>query len=205
MKLTGETKFFVGIIGFTLLIVIAAVFFYSQPPKPLLRTDLVTPTAQTLGPKNASHYLVEFSDFQCPACKAFSITVDELAIKYTNKLLIVYRNYPLPQHPESRIAAAVAAAAGEQGKFWEMSKLLFAHQDILSDSEYATLAGQLKLDWNKMSEEVKNGKFTNLINYDVAYGDKIGIQATPTFYLDGVKLNLAVPADLTSAVDNVMK
>jgi protein-disulfide isomerase len=205
MKLTSETKILLAIIGFTILAVVTALFIFAQPPKPITRSELINENDPSSGPKNAANYLVEFSDFQCPACKAFSTEVDKLKTKYSTKLLVVYRFFPLSQHPESHTAAAVALSAYSQGKFWEMSDLLFANQDTLSMDTYASLSAQLKLDWNKISTDITSGTYTDQINGDYEYGDKIGIDATPTFFLNGVKLSLNEPSDLTAAVERVMK
>jgi protein-disulfide isomerase len=205
MKLTGESKLFLGMIGATAVILAIAMFIFSQPPKPLPKSDLVIPTAASRGNKNASHYLVEFSDFECPACKAFSVEVDAISKKYLNQLLIVYRHFPLPQHSESRKAALAAEAAGVQGKFWEMERLLFDNQIDLNDAIYASLAAQIKLDPVKFNQSLNDPTLAEKIQADVNYGDKLGINSTPTFYLDGVKLTLTVPADLSSQVMKIIK
>src|SRR3989344_1559323 len=101
MKLTGESKLLLGILLATVAIVTTAVYFFSKPtppPKPLAREKLVAPDSFSIGNASASAYLVEFSDFQCPACRAFFPIVDELAAKYSDTLFFVYRHYPLTQH-----------------------------------------------------------------------------------------------------------
>jgi protein-disulfide isomerase len=205
MQLTSETKLFLGVIGFTVILIIGAIVIFSRPAKPLVKTDLITITAYTRGNQTAAHYLVEFSDFQCPACKAFSSEVEKINQKYSDKLLIVYRNFPLPQHELSRSAAVVADAAGQQGKFWEMEKLLFENQESLSVEKFASLAGELNLDMTKYNEALNDQKIKDKIQADVDYGNQIGIDATPTFYLDGIKLSLNLPSDLTREVEKIVK
>jgi protein-disulfide isomerase len=205
MKLTSETKLFLGIIIFTVVAIFGAMAIFSQPPKPLPKNELVMPNSPTQGNKNASHYLVEFSDFQCPACKAFAGEVEILAKKYPQNLLIVYRYFPLPQHPEGRNAAMAAAAAQVQGKFWEMGNLLFQNQETLAPSSYASFAAELKLNPDKFTQSMNDEALKNAIQTDINYGDKIGIDATPTFYLDGVKLTLNNPEDLAKVVANAVK
>jgi len=145
MKLTSESKFFIGIIAVTAFIVITAVILLSQPQKPIAKEELIPASALTRGNKDAKTWLVEFSDFQCPACKAFTIVVDELAAKYPDTLFIAYRHFPLPQHSLAQKAAIAAEAAAAQGKFWDMKKLLFADQNTLSDAKFTELGEQLKL------------------------------------------------------------
>jgi len=205
MKLTGETKFFLGIIIFTLFIVAIASITLSQPQKPLPKDQLVSSDASYRGPKDSANYLVEFSDFQCPACKAFSDEVDKLAIVYQDKLLIVFRHFPLPQHLESKRAAQIAESAGAQGKFWEMGKKLFENQSDLSEYRYASISSELDIDWKKIQEDLKSAKYLPKIETDVAYGNRIGIRATPTFYLNGIKLTVNTPEDLTKQVSKLLE
>jgi protein-disulfide isomerase len=204
MNLTSETKLFLGVFAFTAVLIIGAIVIFSKPPKPILKSELVTPSAYTRGNKDAADYLVEFSDFQCPACKAFSGEVGKLGDKYPDKLLIVYRNFPLPQHEFSKTAAMVAEAAGQQNKFWEMEKLLFDNQESFSDEKFASLAAELKLDMTKFNSALNDGKIKDKIQADVDYGNRIGINATPTFYLNGIKLELNTPTDLTAAVEKAI-
>jgi protein-disulfide isomerase len=205
MKLTSETKLFMGMIGATLVIIALAMLFFAQPAKPISKTDLVIPSAPMRGNANAPHYLVEFSDFQCPACKAFAGEVDIINRKYGKNLLEVYRYYPLPQHPEGRNAAQAAAAANVQGKFWEMDALLFANQDNLAPALYASLAAQLKLNPDEFAKSMNDQNLKNIIQKDVDAGDQLGINATPTFYLDGQKLDLNNPGDLSAAVEKILR
>jgi protein-disulfide isomerase len=97
-----------------------------------------------------------------------------------------------------------AEAAGVQGKFWEMEKLLFNSQDELSAARYASLAAQLNLDPVSFSRSLSDRKLADRIQADVDYGNRIGIDSTPTFYLDGVKLSLNTPSDLTRDVEKVI-
>lgn len=199
--MTQETKLFVGILGVTVAIIAGATAVLSQPAKPLSRTDLVANDSPSRGNVNAKTWLVEFSDFQCPACREFSNTVDALAAKYPESLQVVYRYYPLPQHPYADDAARAAEAANRQGKFWEMGTLMFAGQDTLSDTTVASMAASLGLDMKRFDADRVSTSVAQKVNEDVAYGDRIGISATPTFYLDGRKLELNSVDDLKKAVD----
>jgi len=204
MKFTSESKFFLGIVGATAFIVIAAVILLSQPQKPIAKEELISASAPTRGDKDAKTWLVEFSDFQCPACKAFSNVVDELTAKYPDTLFIAYRHFPLPQHPLALKAGIAAEAAGAQGKFWDMEKLLFANQDTLSEAKFAELAGQLKLNMTAFASASSDTKIVDKINTDVSYGNKLGLNATPTFFLNGVKLEVAQPNDLKIKVEEAI-
>jgi protein-disulfide isomerase len=200
MKPTSETKFFIGIVAVTILLIVGAMLLLSKPVKPLSR-DVLAPTRLSMrGPKDAPHYLVEFSDFQCPACHAFSTEVETLAKANPEKLLVVYRHFPLSQHPNAQSAARVAEAAGAQGKFWEMGALLFDNQEALTEANYASFAATLGLDMTKFTESRNSKEASDVINADTAYAEAIGVNATPTFYLDGVKMELLSPQDLNNQV-----
>ncbi len=200
MKFTSETKLFLGIILLTAGIIAGAAIFFSVPPKPLLKSELISPHTNITGNQSAKTWLVEFSDFQCPACKAFASAVDILSKKYPNDLSIAYRHFPLPQHQQAREAAIVAEAAEQQGKFWDMTHLLFANQETLSEASYASFAATLALDPIRFETDRKSASIAAHIDEDLAYGTTLGINATPTFYLNGVKLDVGMPADLEKVV-----
>lgn len=188
MNLTSESKFFLAIIVVTLVVVVAAIGFFSQPAKTLSTERLISQGTYTKGPATASARLVEFSDFQCPACKAYEPVVDELLKTNQDNIYFAYRHFPLPQHTFGEPAARAAEAAGKQGKFWEMYALLFARQDDFSDTIWATLAGELKLDLAQFQKDMASKDVTDKVNRDRADGVSLGINATPTFFLNGVKL-----------------
>lgn len=204
MKLTSETKLFIGIFAFTAIIIAIAMIIMTRPAKPIAKELLILPTTHTKGPKDAPVWLVEFSDFQCPACKAFSGVVTDLSKKYPDKLLIAYRYFPLDIHPQSVPAAIAAESAGKQGKFWEMEQMLFANQDRFSNALYTELATQLGLNVDAFTASIQDPATKQVVTNDTTYGNSIGISATPTFFLNGVKLSLLAPADLTKEVEKII-
>lgn len=201
MKLTGETKFFIGIIIVTILIIIGAVVFMSRPAPTLSREQLLTPSTYTKGNKEAKTYLVEFSDFQCPACKTYKAAADEVVTKYKDKMVFGYRHFPLSQHPFAYKAAQAAEAAGKQGKFWEIYDLLFENQEKFSDAIFPELAKQLKLDMDKFNKDFNDNEIKNKISEDQSLGNQIGVNSTPTFYLNGKELELFSIGDLNKKVE----
>ena len=111
------------------------------------------------------------------------------------------RHRPNPlQHPFAREAAQAAEAAGKQGKYWEMYDLLFANQDKFADALFPQLAGDLGLDATKFASDMKDSAITNKILDDIAAGTRFGVDATPTFFLNGTKLSLNSFDDLKTAV-----
>lgn len=203
MKLTGESKFLIGIAIATIAFIGGAMFFFSRPAPAaqiVPREELVSGGAYTKGNASASAYLVEFSDFQCPACKAFKPVVDEIIQQNKDNLLFVYRHFPLEQHEFAIDAAKTAEAAGAQGKFWEMYDLLFSNQESFSKTTWSELATQLGLDMTKFESDRTNSKIEEKIMADRSYGLGLGVNSTPTFFLNGVKLKLNSFDDLQNAV-----
>src|SRR3989338_6772834 len=201
MRLSSESKLFIAILLGTVAIITGAVFFMSQPEKTLSKSDLLPIDTYTKGNKNASSYLVEFSDFQCPACGTFKPLVDQVTDKYKDKLLFGYRHFPLyNSHPFAEKAALAAEAAGRQGKFWEMYEYLFESQEKFSDEVIMAGATVLKLDKEKFDKDINDPKLKDKINRDVAAGNSLGVNATPTFFLNGKKLNISSFDDLENSV-----
>ena len=205
-NLTSESKFFLSIFIGSALLLVGAAFVLSRPtPKVVIPKDILIPTnAHTIGSSSASAFLVEFSDFECPACGTFESTVKSLTTKYADRLLFSYRHFPLPQHTEGQPAAMAAEAAGKQGKFWEMHTLLFKNQKSLSSTIYTDLAKELKLDLIAFEKDRKDSSISAIISADTDSGTRVGVNATPTFFLNGVKLELADPSDLVRAVENTL-
>lgn len=204
MKLTSETKLFIGIIAFTALIIAIAMVVMTRPAKPIAKDVLLQNAAHTLGPKDAPVWLVEFSDYQCPACGQFYPAVRALTEKYKDSLLFVYRNYPLPSHTMAIPAARAAEAAALQGRYWEMHDALFVGQQELSDAFIASEAARIGLRMEAFTQDMKSSAVQSVIDADTAVGNTLRISATPTFYLNGEKLNLTTVNDLTTAVERAL-
>jgi protein-disulfide isomerase len=165
MKLTSESKILLSIVGITAVIIAIAAVVLTKPAPTLTKADLVTKTAYTRGDPQAKTFLVEFSDFECPACLAAKPIVDEIIKAHGDKLLFAYRNFPLDQHPFSRKAARAAEAAGKQGKYWEMYDLLFSDQTKFSDELFPQLAQQLKLNKTKFTADMNDPTMISLRVY----------------------------------------
>ncbi len=138
--------------------------------------------------------LVEFGDYQCPACGEYHPLVKQLLTEFSGKVNFVFRNFPLSQHANSSISAQAAEAAGLQGKFWEMHDKLYEAQNDWSVSNdaktifvgYATTLG---LDIDKFKTDIDSSVVKDKVQSDTRDGNLININATPTFYLNGVKLD----------------
>jgi len=146
--------------------------------------------------------LVEYSDFQCPACKNFHDFLQEFEssssanYSITQKVTLVFRHFPLYQiHPTSMDAAYAAQAAALQGRFWEMDDQLFGKQDVWSTSpnprqNFINMANEIKLDIEKFKSDMDSKVVKDKVQADLTSGNKAGINSTPTFFLNGNKIEL---------------
>lgn len=217
MTMTTETKWLGIILIATVVLLFGGVFLLSRggSSKDIAGVNVSQidyAKGQKIGSDSAKVKLVEFSDFQCPACQAAEPVLKQVLSKYPNDLQFIYRHFPLPQHAYGRQAAAYAEAAGEQGKFWEMHDKLFETQtewSNLSDKDatafFLNLAVQLGLDENKVKQAVAENTFNSKIDSDLAEGRSLGVNSTPTFFVNGRKLNLQKFDDLSNAVAEELK
>ncbi|SRR6266568_2071610 len=143
------------------------------------------------GNQNAKVKLVEYGDFQCPYCGVYYPVVEQVVQKYQGQISFEFRQYPLTSiHPNAFAAARAAEAAGQQGKFWEMYRLLYANQSQWADSSNASAvfnnyAQQLGLNMQVFKNDFASSKTNAAINASVAGFNKLGLaQATPTFLLN---------------------
>lgn len=144
------------------------------------------------GSDNPKVTIVEFGDFQCPACGASEPIVEEVLNQYKDSVSFVFRHFPLEQHKNAFNAARAVEAAGEQGKFWELHDLLYAKQDEWGERDNAmTLiegyAKELGLDMDKFKKAISEKKYDDRINQGLTDGTAVGVNATPTFYVNGKK------------------
>ena len=199
--LSNETKILAGIFIATLLLLVGGVFFLSKNTAPAQKTDeglvyeIDYSKGYKIGSDSAKVRLVEFSDFQCPACMGAEPTIKDIISTHGDQVQFVYRHFPLPQHFNAEEAANAAEEAGAQGKFWEYHDRLFATQDqweSLGDPTdfFVTMANELQLDGEKVREAIKTNKYQSAINDDKSAGQKYQVNSTPTFFLNGRKINL---------------
>jgi protein-disulfide isomerase len=152
----------------------------------------------TQGNLDSKVILIEYGDYQCPPCANAYPTVKSLIEKYSDKVLFVFRNFPIPSlHPNARAAAADAEAAGLQNKYWEMHDKLYENQSAWSSastSERTTIftnyASQIGLDIDKFTKDVSLDSIVAKIDFDVAVGQSVKVEGTPTFKLNGENVNL---------------
>jgi len=144
--------------------------------------------------------LIEYSDFQCPACKnAHNVlkTIEASGsadFNITKKVTLVFRHFPLFQiHDKAHLAAYAAEAAGKQNKFWEMADLIFTNNQWETSKnpkeDFIGLASQLKLDLDKFKNDLDSSEVKNRVAEDLKDANQMEISSTPTFFLNGQKLD----------------
>jgi protein-disulfide isomerase len=148
------------------------------------------------GPAGAPVEIIEFSDFQCPFCFRATPTIRQVMSTYGDKVRLVYRHFPLPNHPNARSAAEAAACAAEQGKFWEYHDRLFADQSKLSQADLKQSAAAVGLDAAKFDNCLDSHKLKAKVDEDVAAGQEAGIDGTPAFFINGRAISGAQPFDM---------
>lgn len=148
----------------------------------------------TKGPADAKITLVEFSDFECPACGAAQPELAKLVAKYPNDVRLVFRHFPLPRHEFARAAAVAAIFAAEKGRFWELADLLFARQEGLSFANIQAMVKEVGLDPAGLAQPDAETKLAAMVEADIKAGEAAVVNSTPTIYVNGRQLVL--PANL---------
>ncbi len=147
------------------------------------------------GATNAPVTIVEFSDFECPYCSKAEETVGQVMKAYEGKVRVVYRDFPLPFHPNAQKAAEAAQCAGEQGKYWEMHSKLFASQKALGVPALKGYAKELALDQGKFDKCLDSGEKAKVVEANKQAGAKVGVTGTPAFFINGYQLTGAQPIE----------
>jgi len=164
------------------------------------------PTNHVIGLGKDGVSLVEYGDFQCPYCGEYFSTVKQIQQEYNSQITFQFVNFPLTSlHPNAFAGARAAEAANLQGKYWPMHDLLYEENQIYYNSndtastwisssnpltDFDTYAKQLGLNVSKFNSDYASTEVNNLINADMAKGNKLGVDATPTFYLDGKEIQV---------------
>lgn len=153
------------------------------------RTDLSRPVDQKdhrLGELSAPLLLVEYGDYECPNCLNAVPVVEALRERFGDRLSVVFRHFPQNSvHKFAGAAAQAAEAAGAQGKFWEMHKLLFKNQERLGDIDLTHLALGLGLDVYRFQNDAESGPTLDRIRDDIDSASASGVYRTPTFFING--------------------
>lgn len=190
-----RTVRWLGFIG-GLVVVVALMVFLGRPDnssETVAGVNEVTARDHVQGNPNAAVTLVEYSDFQCPACAAYEPTLRRIVAEHKDALRFVYRHFPLMGHQHADLAARASEAAAQQGKFWEMHGLLFENQSSWSVQKnpkdtFIGYARQLGLDEKKFADMLTADVVEDKVAADLMSGNRARVDATPTFFLNGMRI-----------------
>lgn len=153
------------------------------------------------GPVDAPVHLVIYSEFQCPYCVRFLTTVDDVAALFPDQLHIVLKSFPLDFHSDARRAATAGLAANAQDRFWPFARLMLGDSSSLSRRQLDDYADSLGLDMDAFGEALDTDAFADHIDRDIAEGVSFGVSGTPTWFVNGVRYQGALPAaELEAAI-----
>jgi protein-disulfide isomerase len=147
------------------------------------------------GPSSAPVTLVEFSDLECPFCRVLAFRLDSLRGEFPRELQIVFRHYPLPRHRHAMPAALATECAGEQGRFWPMQDVLFRNPEELGVVPWSTYAARAGVADPASFERCMAREDLSRVQEDIAAGQRLGINGTPTILINERKLGGAPPLD----------
>jgi protein-disulfide isomerase len=159
-----------------------------------IKVDAVSPDDWVKGNRDAKIVLIEYSDFQCPACGFYFPLFKKLEEEFGENIAIVYRHFPLSSiHPNAKAAAYVAEAAGKQGKFWEMHDMLFSNQNKWSDKRnvdeiFVGYAQSLNLNIDQFKKDFSSKEIRQKIENSYQNALRLGLDSTPSFFLNGKKI-----------------
>lgn len=197
MKLSTDTKIILGISLVTVLILSIGVFLLSKGSSTTTLSQkvdealLIKADSHRIGSDSARVKVIEFGDYQCPACGAANPIVNKILIDYKDKIEFVFRNFAFIGN-ESKWAGEAAECSAEQGKFWEYHNYLYDHQKgenqgTFSKDHLKEFAKFLNLDTQKFNSCLDSDKTSATVSRDTADGQAAGVNSTPTFFINGVK------------------
>lgn len=196
-------------------ILVLAIFVNSSPTQTAgIDTNQTVPTSSdydiVVGDKESKVSLIEYSDLQCPACASYHPIVKTILAEYPN-IKYVYRNFPLRNiHANAQIAGQAAYAAHLQGKFWEYADVLFTSQPDWEKSPnpqtiFVSYAQQLDLDVDKFTSDMGSSQAKTFIDKSYEMAVSHGINSTPTFFLNGAKVNASNYEDFKKLIDDALQ
>jgi protein-disulfide isomerase len=146
------------------------------------------------GPANAKVTIVEFSDFQCPYCAKAVGEVNQLLQKFPKDVRLVFKQYPLDIHSQAEIAAEAALSANAQGKFWELHDKMYANFRSINRDKIFVWAKEVGADVDKLRADLDSHKYAARVQAESNEGDGAGVEGTPTFFINGRRLNVSFEA-----------
>jgi protein-disulfide isomerase len=163
--------------------------------------DIDTSQSPFKGPVDAPVVIVEYTDFQCPYCARLGATLDQMMELYSGKVKVVYKSFPLTSHRYSLQAATTAVAANEKGKFWEVYKEIFANYNRIDDKKLKEIRNRFGLDTPEFMALMNSPEIRNRVVSDRNEGIQLGVQGTPTVFINGKRLDNKRPEGFKAAID----
>jgi protein-disulfide isomerase len=167
--------------------------------------EISTEDQPAKGNANASVTIVEFTDFQCPSCAQQHPVMERIVSEFGNSVRFVVRDFPLSQHANAPKAAEAAEAAREQGKYWEYITILFRNQSALGVDKLKQYATEVGLDRARFDASLDSGKFAEKVQRDMLEGDKLGVNGTPTVYVNGKRVSDKSYEGLKATIEAALK
>ena len=152
------------------------------------------------GPEAAKVTIIEFSDFQCPYCAKATGEVQGILNKYPRDVRLIFKQFPLDIHSQAALAAEASLAAQAQGKFWEMHDKLYANFRTINRTRIMAWAQELGLNLTRFKAELDSHKYLARVSAEEKQGEDAGVVGTPTFYINGKKLNSSFEAAIIDPV-----
>lgn len=173
----------------------------TQAEQTVKRYDVPEDDDPVRGPATAAITIIEFSDYECPYCQSWHQEVWlPLQAAFPDQIRLVYRDFPLPGHPNATPAAQAANCAHEQDRFWEYHDLLFSWELGLSREAYLEYANRLGLDTNMFTQCLDENRYADEVQADFDYAANLGVRSTPTFFINGLPMVGAQPLDVFKQV-----
>jgi len=187
--MTGDSKFFIGVVLAAILVVGGIILYSGNKPQPTI-DNIDLSLAQKLGDDLKPIKIVEFGDFQCPACQTAAVPLRAIYEKNKETVQLSFFHFPLPQHKNAFPAALASEAAGKQGQFWEMYDLIYENQiqwESLSEpnNAFKVFAQELNLNAEQFLADLDDSAAKSRIQSNADYGSALGVNQTPTFFING--------------------
>ncbi|QED27949.1 thioredoxin [Microvenator marinus] len=175
-----------------------------EPEEEILEEARYVPvgTSPVKGPIDAPVTIVVFSEFQCPFCSRILPVFEEIHAKYPDKVRFVYKHFPLDFHPQAMPAALASMAAQDAGKFWEYHDILFANQDALDNAKLAEYGAEVGVDAAAIEAALSNEAYQARVIEDLKLAQVVGVNGTPTSFVNGIIVRGAVPDGWTELIDS---
>lgn len=203
MKIKKKHLLF-GVIGGCIILIALILFLLSALNTPLLYQN-VNSSRPILGDLNAKVKVVEFSDIQCPACKAASTYPQRLINDFGNSISVEFKHFPLTFHQYAYKAAVGAECANDEGKFWEFLDIAYKNQQNLKLADLKSYAKQIGLNTTSFNACIESNAKNEVIDGFIREGYALDIPGTPTFFINGKISESIRYEDIKSLIEEELK